>query len=268
MIKAIKRELTLNIKSEELAKSLGIKIEYDPFDDVYYDIQSVDPRHLDISNSLRSVCSLFPIELDAAVENIERSAYVNELEKLSRDALIESLLMIAVAGEYTGLNSEGEEVWVSEPSCVKNAVFEDYDTVSVTLENPEHLINDLINGEGLFYTTEILIDVPQDGSIKSHIHYLGKYFEIYGESVLSANDRHLSPNYSSEELEQAIKDQLSTIEQEQIVEVIKDAKNPKECATLISEYIEGLNMDQLLKEAKELFEKEVKEYQLELSKFG
>lgn len=217
--KIIKRTATFTIPLKDACEMLGFKYELDYYDDFFMDCNYSSLDHINLGK-LDNLKHIFKNQALDAYEHCTRGEMASAMERETDKAIESSLLKIDVVGEYLGLNSEGEEVWVSEPSCVIEAnVDRVEDTCTIVIKNPEHLINDLINGEGRFYPHEILIDIAQDSEVKSRIHFLGEYFSIYGDSISSTDDRAASYACAEDEdIEGVFKENLSCVEEHEFVE--------------------------------------------------
>ena len=267
MSNVIKRVAKFKAKLSDVANWLGFtNIDHDEYDDVYHSgYSSKDAETMDnIPSRFEPIKHLILPEIAEAHEQADRLAIVAELDEATRNAIKESLEKIEVVGEYEGLSSEGVEVSVSCPSHVSSVEIlleEGEEFVLIEIVNPEHLINDLINGQGRFYPHEIPVDVASDKEVQGRLHFLGEYFEIYGESKGYMGDRFDgSTKWCEEDFEDCLTGKLFELGVDDWVQKIcdysNDARNDIDCL-----YAEDLicrgsyPIDRLLNLVKETVEK-------------
>lgn len=227
MSKIIQRTGEFRLKLSEVASWFNVKPEYDEYDDTWhngYDTEYVADS--DIGEKLEPIKHLILSEVATSLEEAERQAIVSEMNKEARRVVIDSLMKIDVVGEYLGVDSEGNEVQVSCPSCVLDVTIEGYwgeEEVVLKIKNPEHLINDLINGHGGFYPTEIAVDAADDDNVQSRLHFLKEYFEVYGESPSRMSDRiDGSSAFSGEDFIDILQNRVSEVSEEKWAEKIAE----------------------------------------------
>lgn len=236
MNKIIQRTATFKIPLETITHSLGIKFEYDPYDDVYGDWSQSDleSSYFGKYDKLKKILKR-PFYI--AFEDIERMAWVQSLEANAIESAIDSLLSINLTAEYVGLNSEGEHTEVNCHAYVDSVninVAEGY--AEVVIVNPEHLVNTCIDGVGEFYPHEILVDIAQDKAVQDRIHWILRYFDIYGESVIH-HECYDPYGVTSDYVEEVVSERLAWLEEKEVAsEIIDSNMSPVDALKLLEEF--------------------------------
>lgn len=197
----IKRTLVLSFSLEELALALGKKewlstneyLDADSHDDVYHSGYSKsDVRCYDFPEPFSEAPKIFWAACSRAIEDRDRDELASALGAARRKALSESLLKVCVTGEYlyentmfVSLSQKGEcpridDVYVDTPNA----------TAKLTIVNPEHLINDLLSGAGVFAPELDPCERADDTLVRQlFLSTVGDYFEIYGEAQADVPSR-------------------------------------------------------------------------------
>lgn len=236
MKKFIQRTATFKIPLETITHYLNIKFEYDPYDDVYGDWSQSDLEAADFGkyDKLKKVLKR-PFYI--ALEDIERMLWVQSLEANAVESAIDSLLSINLTAEYVGLNSEGEHTEVNCHAYVSDAninVAEGYAEIAIV--NPEHLVNTCIDGVGEFYPHEILIDIAQDNAVQDSIHWILRYFDVYGESV-THHECYDPYGATNDYVEEVVSERLAWLEEKEVAsEIIDSEMAPVDTLKLLEEF--------------------------------
>ena len=241
MSKPIQRKTTITISLAEAAGIIGYGktkqknredwtsvndyLDADPFDDIMhggYTEKSILDSHLSLPSGLNGADKLFPTAVALALEDAERDALASHIGNVRRKAIQENLEKISVPGEYqsadgdqiSGVPAEVESVEVDTP---KNEV-------RITIINPEHLINDIMNGHGSFAPECEPFLGSDDYVIKrTFIANAGDYFDVYGVSVYYNPDTHYAPAPTEEDFAEQLKFRLSELDNDEVAECIVDA---------------------------------------------
>lgn len=191
--KPIERVVKLTLSLQEAWKALGypkVESEYldaDAHDDVDhggYGARDASTFDVWLDERFAGAHLLFPMSVARAMEDAERQAMADLIGEDRRDTLERAYEKISVAGEYEGAGAHGEPVQVSVAAKITDATVDTPGcAVTITIENPEHLLNDVINGVGHFYPTEIVAtEELSEASLKSYfLANIGDFFEVYGE---------------------------------------------------------------------------------------
>lgn len=234
--KPIEREVTIELTLREAADALGylsgrdawkIQNDYldaDSFDDVWHDGYSVknvqsffEPKGMD------GVAKIFPYALARAAEDSERDGYAAAITKARHQAIEDSLEKIDVTGKY--MSGDGEMIAVKGAAVTKVVMDVPGNKVEVTIKNPEHLINDIVNGVGMFAPELDPYEKASDEEIKQgFINVAGDYFSVYGESKSSAElGSQFQPDRDEDFYKEVAENEIAEMSIEEIAEAVVDA---------------------------------------------
>lgn len=184
----INRTITLTLPLTETAKSFGYNLEVDSYEDVYHNgYKNKDVRKMDLRlpENLDGVNEVFPSAVSRAMEDAERDAYASAIRKERISALKSALEKIDLGtAEYQ--DTDGDHV-SAKAGLISAEASEKDDTISVTILNPEHLLNAIIDGMGYVYPDLSSVEPATDSELISRIHNLNDYFKVYGESKPSGD---------------------------------------------------------------------------------
>lgn len=220
------REVVLNLKLSQVAEDFGYKTESDQYEDVYHNgYSSDDVRFMDLSlpKGMDNLNMYFPYIVAQAMESLERADYAREILNQQMSALEECLLKIDLSGggaEYQDMNGN----FISAKAGIKSVDINRFDdTISITILNPEHLINTIINGVGMF-APDLPTDEPASiDELAKKFHNLKYFFDVYGESKLKGEvSTQYSPSINDEDFEQELSDLLSSITLEEAGQAVLD----------------------------------------------
>lgn len=243
-----KRTVTVTFSIKEAAILLGYPKEWyamndyldaDSHDDVNHGSYGLkDLEWISTPPGYDDAKKIFPYALLQAHEDADRDAVASEIGVCRRKLLSDAFEKMHVSCEYTGENKEGETVSVSVDAGVTNTdVDTPKDTVKVTLENPEHFINALIDGYGAFHPTEIKVDdILSEQEIKNYLAgHARHFFEIYGNRLpdLDIYSREISSASPDEAtLKYHIDDRLQSLSLAEIVEAVTEAVDNEEIGSM------------------------------------
>ena len=251
----IERSLTLSLTLREAAIALGHKdwlsvndyLDGDSHDDVYHggisDVQDVSvPGMADVEK-------IFPSEVASALEDAEREAYASALGSARRDALVEGFEKIHVTGEYQ--SSDGDMISAGGAG-VESATLGD-EKIELVIKNPEHLINDIVNGVGRWAPPFDPYEKASDEEIKKQlINHADDYFDVYGRRKPDVPDRISPDNVDEEHFASTVAELCENLSLEEIVDNVLDAldsgrlDSQKEVIDLAAKY-SGSPRDQIKK---------------------
>lgn len=220
MKKPILRTEKFEMKLSEAMRSFGFKYDYDPYDDIFHEgYRNNQAKEIydtvKEENGGEDLKEVFPSIVTGALEDVERCNLANKLFEKAKEATLDNLKKICVHAKYVGIDSDGEEFPVSEVGEILEATCEDNETIVLTISNPEHLINDIIDGAGQFYPHEILVDVPQTAEVQSRLHWLRCYFGVYRESYTSEVSVDYS-DHSEDDFNEMVRERIDMMENEEI----------------------------------------------------
>lgn len=274
--KPIKRKVTIKLTLKEAAKALGYDdwaktnpyLDADDYDDVYHEgysakqISDIDPTE---PAGLEGVNALFPHEVARALEYSERQAIASAVSKERHDAICEAFEKISPTGEYQ--SSDGEMISVRGCSISCNLDVPK-DEVTLEIENPEHLINDIVAGVGMYYPPFDPYEEASEAEIKSQIiSNIDGYFEVYGERKPTGElDSRYLPDVKKEDYEDILRDGLGNLTVDDIAECVVDAvdkeriEDEKEAIELAAKLTKE-NKAEIAKKVKELHKQTAQKYE-------
>jgi hypothetical protein len=99
------------------------------------------------------------------------------------------------------------------------------DKVTVRIRNPEHVVNDLVAGVGMFYPGLDPYEAATDAEIKSgFLSAAGGFFDVYGARKPSDDiDDRFQPDVKDEDFASAIRERISSLELEEVAAAVLDA---------------------------------------------
>lgn len=204
-----KKSITVVLPLAKTAKDFGYDLEVDTHDDVFHDgysAREIRKQNFRIPSEYENSDLYFPYCVSQAFEDVEREAWAEAIRKERINAFEEALLKISTS---TG---SIEAVDVNEAE----------DTVSVTIINAAALINEIVEGVGMYSSPFDDLDQPVS-EIASHFHNLEEYFSVYGESKPSGElSSQFSPNVNDEYLKEVLKDRLENVSLEEAAEAVID----------------------------------------------
>lgn len=186
MNKPILRNVTLQLTLKELAESLGKSdwcemneyLDCDLFP--FWNGQLDYSKHGYITNDGHKLAVKYcPNKLDRAHDDAYRQAYEDEYGKCRRQWILDALSRIEESVEYTGEDSEGNEVEVKGINAGVKEVSLEQDIVTVELVNPEHFLNTIIMD--LFLNDDVKVDVAlSNENLKQlFLNLLKDYFRCF-----------------------------------------------------------------------------------------
>lgn len=259
----VKRTVSLTLPLDKTAKDFGYKIEADSMEDVYhqgYSSSQVKNMRLNLSPDLTGVDKIFPNEVAICLEEEERNAIAREIVKKNKQALIEALEKIN-PGVVEYQDGDGEFVTI-EARIVSASINEEDQMITVEILNPEHLINGMLCGEGMFGPEIDTSEPASNETLSRYFHHLSKYFDIYGESAPSSDlASHEQGDFNSDYFEEYLKDRLLMLTVEDVAESIKDLEregdlNLEEVEVIVSKLTE-VSMEEVKKNIMDSLEDDV-----------
>jgi hypothetical protein len=222
----INRTVVLTLKLSEVAKDFGYKLEADSYDDVYhngYSNKDIRNQSLNLPENMDDLNKYFPAVVAQALEDAERSAIADGIVKYQIRALEECLLKIDLTGggaEY----QEPDGNFVSAKAGITNVeIDEANDSILVTILNPEHLINTVINGVGYIYPDLSSTEPASNEELIKRFHNLKDYFDVYGERKPEGElPSQYSPDIDDDMFEEELKFRLSELTLEDVAQAVLD----------------------------------------------
>lgn len=224
----VKHTIKLEVGLADIAKDLG----YDDWTKVndYLDADvstwrtgysAKDAQNWNLPSGVdHDAANIFPSAVAMAMDSAESEALAAAIGEARRDAVVAALEKIQVTGEY--MTSDGEMIAAGEAG-IKSAHI-DGDKVVMEIENPEHLINDLMHGDGRFYPEFSPYEKASPEEIKKYLHYIGGYFDIYGDSKPDGElDRRFSPDIDGDYFKEEFEYRVSEMTLKEIADEVMDA---------------------------------------------
>jgi len=228
----IQREVTIELTLKEAAEALGYGdwakendyLDADPHEDVHHSGYSAkDAANWNDPKGMDGATSIFPEAVVRAVEDAERDGWAAAIGEARRDAIKDALELIQVAGEYQ--SGDGDMIGVKSAGVKSAEIDTPANKVTVMIENPEHLINDLMAGLGQFSPEMDPYTAEDDDKIKRmFIQYAGGYFDIYGDRKPSGElGSQFSPDTNDDFMAEQCKVYIDEMSVDEIAEAIADA---------------------------------------------
>lgn len=226
MKESINRTVTLKMSLSQVAKDFKYNLEVDSHEDVFhngYSNKDVRNQDLNLPKGMDDLNKYFPSVVAQALEDAERSAYAEAIRKERISALEECLLKIDLSGggaEYPDLDGQ----MVSAKAGITNVeVNESDDSIEVTILNPEHLINSVINGVGYIAPDLSSHEPAENSELIQRFHNLNDYFEVYGERKPSGElSSQYSPSINDEYFKEELEMRLSELSLEDVAQAVID----------------------------------------------
>lgn len=218
------RVVKIALKLSDTLKNFKYKNDADMYDDVFHDGYSardvLSMGTLNLPKGMENLEQIFPEVVGRAMEDAERSSIANEINKRNIQSLEEALLKIDVGfAEYQDL--EGK--MISAKAAVMDVeIDEASDSITVSILNPEHLINAMLSGEGMFSPDLPSEDAATSEEIIARFHHLEKYFDIYGERKPRVDLDRFDPSYDDDFFSELIKENLENLSLTDVAEAIID----------------------------------------------
>lgn len=235
--KPVLRTVTITMTLAEASRVMGKEggewskgsayIDADSYDDVWHDgyrdsqVLGIDFREY-VAEEAKNI---FPGEVGVALEELERASIASKIGDARRDAVKATLEKIEVSGEY--MSDDGEMISVGgaeKPGVVSVEIDVPGDSVKVKLKNPEHLVNDIVNGVGRWSPPFDPYEVADDDEIKAaFVACSHDYFDVYGDSPSSTDRMNFDPDVNDKDFVEAIKERLAMLSNEEVAERVVEA---------------------------------------------
>lgn len=238
MSKLISRTVKIQFTIKEIAEALGRKkwVEHsdycdaDSYDDVHHEgYTSRAMRKQDFRSELAEKAKkIFPDCIAVALEECERSAWASAIGDRRRAALVADLENISISdGDYEYSGDEGSET-VSFEGSARIATVDmivENGTMDLTFENPEHLINAIIDGMGYYHAP---FDPYKEADLKEikdrFLACAENYFTVYGESQEDGElSSQFSPDFKDEDFESALKERINGQTPDEVADAVIEA---------------------------------------------
>lgn len=239
------RKVVIKAKLSDWAKYLKYEIEVDSFDDVDhngYNSRDVRSMNLRLPAELDQADKIFPHAVARALEDAERDAYAVAIRKYKINAIKESLEKIDLTGGGAEYQHASGDMVSAKAGILDVEIKEDEDLILMTILNPEHLINSVINGMG-YFAPDLSTEEPEtEAAISAKIHNLADYFNVYGERQPSGDlPSQYSPDVNDEYFNSLLKENVENLDLAEVAEAVKEAiesevLEPKEALDLAHKY--------------------------------
>lgn len=258
------RKVVIKAKLSDWAKYLKYELEVDSYDDVYhngYSAKDVRNMNLRLPAELDQADKIFPHAVARALEDAERDAYAVDIRKYKINAIKESLEKIDLSGGGAEYQHASGDMISAKAGILEVEIKEDEDLILMTILNPEHLINSVINGMG-YFAPDLSTDEPAtEAEINSKIHNLADFFNVYGERQPSGDlPSQYFPDTNDEYFGSLLKENVENLTLSEVAEAVKESieeeiLEPKEALDLAHKYtgiqpalisneiLEGLNSE-------------------------
>lgn len=250
MSKIIQRTQSFKFTKNEVVKALGLTwgldngyMDADPIDDIYCDPFSVKSLNNFDKDVLKKLKFFIPEAISCVLEDSTRGFLADELTKIWHKAIIVHLEKIFGEAWYCGELSDGTSKTVDRVKFSVSSVLANVGSefIELTIENPEHFVNQMIKVEGRFLSNEIKIDIPATNSELHNriLNALSIYEKERSPHTLKNVPFKLSESYTEEDVIERLKEiSLESLEDEISNNFFTLAKQKG-------------NVDQILKDLKE-----------------
>lgn len=223
----IQRNITLTLPLSQFAADFGFKIEFDEYSDVYhngYNKSDLKNLNLSLPEKYKNLDKILPSVVCLALEDAERMGYTSAMRKSALKALSKNLLKIDLSGGGASYQDQNGNSYDEKASITDVQINSANDEIAISINNPEHLINTIINGVGHFYPDLDPNKEASNSDLISRLHHLKHFFNVFGENMVDIPDR-IEPDYSDSALIDAIESQLSITELESIIADVRNSAN-------------------------------------------
>lgn len=224
---AIKRNVTLTTSLSKFAEDFGFKIDFDEYDDVYHNgYRKSDLKDLNINlpEKYKNLDKILPTIVCQALEDAERIGYTRAMRRSALKAFSLTLLKIDLSGGGASYQDQNGNQFDEKASVTDIQINTSSDEIVLSINNPEHLINAIINGVGQFYPDLDPNVEASNPDLIARLHHLKDFFNVYGENMVLMPDR-IEPDYSDSDLIESLDNLLSDVSLEQITNDIRNSVN-------------------------------------------
>ena len=228
--KPIEREVTIKLTLKQAAEALGFDdwakmndyLDADSYDDVSHAGYSADDvENFDSPKGLDGAIKIFPTQIAIALEDAERDAYAAAITRERHRVIEQAFEKIQPTGEYQ--SGDGEMISVRGCGIESCTVDAPKDEVILKINNPEHLINDIMAGVGLVAPELDPYTAASDEEIKSGIMSTADdYFDVYGDRKPEVSDR-IEPGLDDSFYAEQAKFRVSEMSTDEIADAVIDA---------------------------------------------
>lgn len=227
----VKRRHTLVLPLSKTAKDFGYNLEVDDYDDVSHDGYSgsaIRSMNLDMPKGMDGVEKVFPWAVGMAMETTERRAIAQAIKHARLEYGLKAALEAIDVGAAEYLDDAGMQV--SVPAAIVSVeIKESEDELIVEMLNPEHLINAILVGEGMFGPELSSTEPATDEELSGRFHNLKMYFKVYGVGQpVGELPSHEYGVFDHSLFEEELKFRLGEITVEEAAEALKEAKEVDE----------------------------------------
>jgi hypothetical protein len=258
----INRQASYTLKLSDLAREFGFNLDPDAYEDVWHNgYAKKDIRgKVNLPEKVTGADIIFPSQVAQALESAERDAYAAAIRNHRIKALEEALLKIDLLGGGAEYQDQDGDMISAKAGITAVEINEANDEIILHITNPEHLLNTLLTGVGMFGPELNAKEVQPDREVLSRIHHLKSYFEVYGERIPSPElSSQYVPSIDEEYLSEEIEHRISELSTEDISEAVKELVlesdvSPKEAIQLaaqLSHKSEVHILQEILKQADE-----------------
>jgi len=256
----VDRTVTVQIPLKDAIEDMGYSEIYSRLEEPFeiethpgYTDQEIQSMNVDLPEQFDGADKYFPSAVGFALSDAESFSMEPQYVKAVYDALEQAYEIIDnVPAEYIGMDSDGNQVGVSTSAGIDSATIDqEHQTVTLVIKNPEHLINAMVAGEG-YMAPDIPVDEElSDEQITKGLHWINKYFEIFGESKPEVDTNQISPDIDDDFFKEQLEFYIGEIGVEDAVDAINNLprrEDAREAARDIERITGGrLKVDEILK---------------------
>jgi len=219
----VKAARTITVPTDELKEAFGFPTDLDkeffyeapdyPETDIVYNLENIgeEPKGADAETQEPEFSTQQIDAMRSAMFMAEESAFRDDAETAVKDAVQRTLDEDFSDYQYEYMEEAGEEGMQSFSGTAKGIISAnvDWDTTEIVMDDDfVHIIRDILSGDGTFDASALPLDAD-DIEIKNHLHWLPRYYAIYG-------GRAPQPDYA--DMPNVDQDHLKTLYQEELAE--------------------------------------------------
>jgi hypothetical protein len=225
------RDVKITLTLAEAARAVGHKdwlsvndcLDADQFEDVYHDgYRAADIESWQILGGYEAVAKIAPHLYAHAAEEVERSSIASQIGERRREHLAAIFEGIRTSSEY--IYDDTMIVLPDSPQITGVILDVPGSSIEIFIHGPEHLLNNVISGVGMFAAPFDPTEEASPEEIKEvFLNNIYSYYDVYGERVPKFDLDHIYGRVKDKDLEECLNFLISLETSENWAENIVDA---------------------------------------------
>lgn len=222
----VKRTITLNVPLEHILQVFGFSLNLtDPNDqDILhygYDSNEVSKMDLLMPDKYSNIQKHFPEIIAQVLEDYDKIMYSKKIYDLTLSAIEENLKKVEIVNKgasYTYVNGDhiAENAGVLDVFIDKQSLM-----VQITINNPEHLFNAILDGVGFMTDVISPYEPASDSLLLSNVEVFNLFFKVYSSSKkIPELPNHWIPSNNEEILSTLIQNELDQYDKETLLNML------------------------------------------------